>query len=172
MIQMFLNMMLIMLTALFTQLNHPLSMGFLLLIQTLMICIYTGLIHESFWFSYILFLIFLGGLLILFIYITSLASNEMFYMSMKLMLIFISLFILFMMISTLIDKIQSPTMFNQELIQFNYYNEFKETSFIINKLYNYPTNLVTLMLINYLFFTLIVIVKITNFFYGPLRNLK
>jgi len=60
-----------------------------------------------------------------------------------------------------------------------YNNEINQTNFIVsyineniinlNKLYNFPTNLITLLLINYLFLTLIVVVKITNIFYGPLR---
>lgn len=45
----------------------------------------------------------------------------------------------------------------------------EENSISIIKLYNYSTNLITLFLINYLFLTLVISVKITNFFYGPLR---
>jgi NADH-ubiquinone oxidoreductase chain 6 len=45
-----------------------------------------------------------------------------------------------------------------------------ENSINLNKLYNFPTNLITLLLINYLFLTLVAVVKITNIFYGPLRQ--
>merc|ERR1712221_33590 len=62
----------------FTRLSHPLAIGLALLSQTILICLITGLSSSSFWFSYILFLIFLGGMLVLFIYVTSLASNEIF----------------------------------------------------------------------------------------------
>lgn len=44
-----------------------------------------------------------------------------------------------------------------------------ENILTLNKLYNFPTNLVTIILIIYLFLTLIAIVKITNVFEGPLR---
>nr|DAZ87544.1 TPA_asm: NADH dehydrogenase subunit 6 [Trichosia splendens] len=172
MMQIFINSALILLTLLFTQLTHPLSMGFILLIQTLMICIYTGMMYETFWFSYILFLVFLGGMLVLFIYITALASNEMFNFSMKLLLIFFSALFMMFVLSLLTDKIQFIFINNYEMNNIFYYSEIKENYLMINKLYNYPTNMITLMLINYLFFTLIVIVKITNFFYGPLRNLN
>lgn len=40
------------------------------------------------------------------------------------------------------------------------------------KLYNYPTNFITILLINYLLLTLIAIVKITNIFFGPLRPIN
>lgn len=44
-----------------------------------------------------------------------------------------------------------------------------ENSIILNKLYNFPINFITIILIIYLFLTLIAVVKITNIFEGPLR---
>merc|ERR1712198_806681 len=72
----------------FTRLSHPLAIGLALLSQTILICLITGLSSSSFWFSYILFLIFLGGILVLFIYVTSLASNEMFTPSITIAFVF------------------------------------------------------------------------------------
>nr|QNV11699.1 NADH dehydrogenase subunit 6 [Rhamphomyia barbata] len=86
MTQMILSLMIMISSFIFMQMNHPLAMGLMLLMQTFLICLITGLMTKSFWFSYILFLIFLGGMLVLFIYVTSLASNEMFSMSMNLMI--------------------------------------------------------------------------------------
>lgn len=127
----------------------------------------------SFWFSYILFLVFLGGVLVLFIYITSLASNEIFSLSIKIILNFIILIFINILLIFFIDK----TLFinfiiNREITIFNDINIFiKENIINLNKLYNYPSNLITLLLINYLFFTLVIVVKITNFFSGPLRTI-
>jgi NADH-ubiquinone oxidoreductase chain 6 len=45
----------------------------------------------------------------------------------------------------------------------------KENTINLNKLYNFPTNFLTVLLINYLFLTLIAAVKVTNVHYGPLR---
>lgn len=42
----------------------------------------------------------------------------------------------------------------------------------LNKIYNFPTNLITLLLINYLFLTLLITVKITKKNYGPLRPIN
>jgi len=147
-------------------------MGFLLLLQTLTICIITGIIFERFWFSYILFLVFLGGILVLFIYVTSLASNEIFNFSIK--LIFYVLFIIMVLFnfSLFIDSIEFTFINNYEISNNLFNSKINENLISTNKLYNFPTNLVTLILINYLFFTLIVVVKITNFFYGPLRNIN
>nr|AGO50137.1 NADH dehydrogenase subunit 6 [Kamimuria wangi] len=69
------------LALIFTRMNHPLAMGLMLLLQLFLVTLITGFMTQSFWFSYILFLVFLGGLLVLFIYVTSLASNEMFTLS-------------------------------------------------------------------------------------------
>lgn len=44
-----------------------------------------------------------------------------------------------------------------------------ENSLTLNKLYNFPINLITIIIIAYLFLTLITVVKITNIFEGPLR---
>nr|YP_009261950.1 NADH dehydrogenase subunit 6 [Symplecta hybrida]AMN09065.1 NADH dehydrogenase subunit 6 [Symplecta hybrida] len=158
----------------FMQMKHPLAMGMILLMQTFLICVITGLMVKTFWFSYTLFLIFLGGMLVLFIYVTSLASNEMFSFSMNLFfmsLMIIGSFILMLLITD--SSIISTFLMNSEML-FNTFSDnlIKENSINLNKLYNFPTNLVTLLLINYLLLTLIVIVKITNNFMGPLRPMN
>lgn len=134
-----------------------------------------GLISKTFWFSYIIFLIFLGGILILFIYITSLASNELFFFSTKKFLkLFFIIIIIIILISTFDKNFIYFYLENLEIKSINnlliYINE---NIFILRKLYNFPINLLTIFLINYLFLTLIVSVKITNINKGPLRsNLK
>nr|YP_010155442.1 NADH dehydrogenase subunit 6 [Haemagogus albomaculatus]QQX45022.1 NADH dehydrogenase subunit 6 [Haemagogus albomaculatus] len=154
----------------FMQMKHPLAMGLMLLIQTFLISLLTGMYVKTFWFSYVLFLIFMGGMLVLFIYVTSLSSNEMFSMSFKLMFLsivflMISIFILFFldlsMIENFINNNEMNLFFNNSLML--------ENIFELNKMYNFPTNLITLLLINYLFLTLLVVVKITKKNYGPLR---
>lgn len=155
----------------FIQIIHPLAIGLILLIQTLLICLLTGLIAKTFWFSYILFLIFLGGILVLFIYVTSLASNEIFTISVKLTLISFTLLIIILIVFYFIDKNIINIFFNNTEIEsiINQFSYLTENSLSLNKLYNYPTNLITILLINYLLVTLIAIVKITKLFYGPLR---
>nr|QNE85554.1 NADH dehydrogenase subunit 6 [Suillia flava] len=158
----------------FMQMNHPLAMGLMLLIQTTVICLITGLMTKTFWFSYILFLIFLGGMLVLFIYVTSLASNEMFSMSMKTMVYSLIMFTFLMLILLMLDNsLTSFFSINLEMSSlFNMQSYLTENSLMLNKLYNYPTNLVTILLMNYLLITLIAVVKITKLFYGPLRTMN
>nr|AWB99873.1 NADH dehydrogenase subunit 6 [Anopheles rondoni] len=158
----------------FMQMKHPLSMGLMLLIQTFLTCLITSIYVKTFWFSYVLFLIFLGGMLILFIYVTSLSSNEMFSMSFKLTMISLIIFSIFTILFFIIDKsLIEQFITNMEMEKLsNMNNLINENILSLNKMYNFPTNLITLLLINYLFLTLLVTVKITKKFYGPLRPMN
>nr|YP_009412748.1 NADH dehydrogenase subunit 6 [Anabropsis crenatis]ASK85619.1 NADH dehydrogenase subunit 6 [Anabropsis crenatis] len=162
-----------MIALIFTQLNHPLAMTLIILMQTLMICLLTGLISQSFWFSYILFLVFLGGMLVLFIYITSLASNEMFIIPTKFILSSLSILMMFILISFMLDSSLINLNITNNDMNLSTNNSIylsNESTMSLMKLYNNPTELITLMLVLYLFLTLIAIVKITNIFQGPLRQ--
>lgn len=158
----------------FIQINHPLAIGLILLIQTTCICLITGIINKRFWFAYILFLIFLGGILVLFIYVTSLARNEIFSLSIKLTFVSFGLFFILIIFSFISDKtILTHFIPNNEMdIISNNEIFIIENSLNLNKLYNYPTNLITILLINYLLITLIAVVKITKIFFGPLRTIN
>jgi NADH-ubiquinone oxidoreductase chain 6 len=100
-----------------------------------------------------------------------LASNEIFSFSIKSLISRTIIFILFILISYLfIDQtIFNLNVLNEEINSFNNDLFYIENSLILNKLYNFPTNYITILLINYLLITLIAIVKITKLFYGPLR---
>nr|AXS65198.1 NADH dehydrogenase subunit 6 [Staphylinoidea sp. 1 KM-2017] len=152
------------LSFIFMFLNHPMTMGLILLIQTIIISMITGMLNLNFWFSYILFLIMIGGLLVLFIYMTSIASNEMFNYSNNLL-------ILMFMISLLIILLMFLDPFfliNNFLLQENFF--LNNYNFNLNKFFNYPSTLVIFLMIIYLFITLIAIVKIIKIEYGPLRQ--
>nr|YP_010384947.1 NADH dehydrogenase subunit 6 [Arcotheres purpureus]UPL64944.1 NADH dehydrogenase subunit 6 [Arcotheres purpureus] len=156
---------LLLLTLLFTQLSHPLAMGLVLLIQTILISMSIGFSTFSFWTSYILFLIFLGGMLILFIYIASLASNEYFSFSIfnLILLSTIMIMLTFMLIFTDQMLFSTPTLISSSL------NFSMSTPLSINWIYNTPLTNLTIFIILYLLLTLIVVVKIINLFKGPLR---
>nr|UFZ13200.1 NADH dehydrogenase subunit 6 [Neochauliodes sinensis] len=152
----------------FTIMNHPLAMGLILLIQTILISLITGFMLQTFWFSYILFLILLGGMLVLFIYMTSLASNELFSFSMKSLLM--NFIIMSLMMIVMMIYIPYNNLLNLDMTKFNNYSLYTENNIELLKLYNFPTMNLTLMLVSYLFLTLIIVVKITNINQGPLRQ--
>nr|YP_010946671.1 NADH dehydrogenase subunit 6 [Margattea angusta]WGO57389.1 NADH dehydrogenase subunit 6 [Margattea angusta] len=145
--------------------NHPMIMGMILLTQTTLIALITGMISPTFWFSYILFLIFIGGMLILFIYMTSLASNEIITITKKTMLLMMAIIIPIIFIK----QIQSHPQPQDNYMFTNMYNLFNNQ---VLKLYNMPTHLITIMMGSYLFLSLIAVVKITNIFMGPLRKMN
>nr|YP_010939062.1 NADH dehydrogenase subunit 6 [Cryptocercus punctulatus]WLF00974.1 NADH dehydrogenase subunit 6 [Cryptocercus punctulatus] len=155
-----------MISMVFTQINHPLAMGFLLLLQTILMCMMSGLLSKSFWFAYILFMIFIGGMLVLFIYVTSLASNEMFMLSMKIMIMSTIMFTLMM---TMMNWMKIN---NQEIMTNDIMNSNLETQIQLNKLYNKPNGMLTILLALYMFLTLIAVVKIINITKGPLRQMN
>nr|WQM47360.1 NADH dehydrogenase subunit 6 [Forficulitermes planifrons] len=146
----------------FTQMKHPMAMGLMLLMQTTLMCLISGTMYSSFWFSYILFMIMIGGMLVLFMYMTSLASNEMFSASNKMMAAMTVLMpILFYVM---------PTMTNNK--EMNMHDKMMENE-IINTttvMYNQMMGTMTTLLVLYMLLTLIVVVNIINVSKGPLRH--
>nr|YP_010261224.1 NADH dehydrogenase subunit 6 [Eiconaxius baja]UIB39165.1 NADH dehydrogenase subunit 6 [Eiconaxius baja] len=164
----FITPIIMLMSFLFTRLLHPLSMGLVLLLQTCLICISSGLSNQSFWFSYILFLIFLGGMLVLFIYVASLASNEPFKFSLTASVLPF-LFIIFLGLFLMTDNLClfSKIMISTSSLISESYNYLS----LISMLYSIPTMKFTLYMVMYLLLTLFAIVKITSIHFGPLRLL-
>nr|YP_010585910.1 NADH dehydrogenase subunit 6 [Glossosoma caudatum]UZZ43633.1 NADH dehydrogenase subunit 6 [Glossosoma caudatum] len=162
-----LNFSIISLTLMMLFIKHPLMMGLIILIQTLLISLICGFMMPSFWFSYILFLVFLGGLLVIFIYISTLISNKMFKFSYKLMLFSLISLVLF-----LINKYYMNQINNLEMLEFYEHMGYMEKTLNLSKLYNNYSFKLTMMMIIYLFITLIAVVMINNIKYGPLRKIN
>nr|AXS66078.1 NADH dehydrogenase subunit 6 [Staphylinoidea sp. 14 KM-2017] len=153
---MFINLMIMNLT-------HPMTMGVTLLIQTILVAMIINYMNMNFWFSYIMILVMIGGMLVLFMYMTSIASNEKFKISMKLLMYFPMLLTLTLM-----------NLFNDKMIINNTMLESLNTNYNFNlnliKFMNFPSSMMMFFMIIYLFITLIAVVKITNIKYGPIRQ--
>nr|YP_009973292.1 NADH dehydrogenase subunit 6 [Chinapotamon maolanense]QNH92743.1 NADH dehydrogenase subunit 6 [Chinapotamon maolanense] len=163
---MFMFPMIILLSILFTRMMHPLAMGLNLLIQTIVISFSASLATFSFWFSYVLFLIFLGGMLVLFIYVASLASNEIFLPSLTFFIMFLILTILLCFSFFFLDTVLISSFSNLPNSSINF---LSSTAHITSWIFNTPSMFFTLFIISYLLLTLLVVVKIINLFKGPLR---
>lgn len=139
--------------------NHPVFITLIIILQRLIICVTLWITSPTAWIAYTLFLIFIGGLIVLFIYTTSLASNEKIETS---VLTFKKIITLTLVITVIIIV-----------------NIFSETSF--KKIYSLKIQIeatfswkscpVVIIIISYLLFTLIVIVKTADKIEGPLRNI-
>uniref|UniRef100_UPI0030FE007D NADH dehydrogenase subunit 6 n=1 Tax=Erynnis pelias TaxID=2663706 RepID=UPI0030FE007D len=176
MMKMFLSLMMIFISIILFFLKHPLSLGLLILIQTLMTCLISGMIINTYWFSYILFLTFLGGLLVLFIYVSSIASNELFKISMNNKMMFIIIIFIFLLSIMMMNNLNWMNLFVNSNELNNFFNMFlffnNENNMNLTKLYNNQNYFLTMTMMIYLFITLVAVVKITNIFYGPLRSLS
>nr|WNL54404.1 NADH dehydrogenase subunit 6 [Amitermes lonnbergianus] len=146
----------------FTQMKHPLAMGLMLLIQTTMVCLISGTMYSSFWFSYILFMIMIGGMLVLFMYMTSLASNEMFSPSNKMLMATLTLMPFLMYTMSTVTNNKEMNMHNTMME-----NEILTTTTVM---YNQMMGTMTTLLVLYMLLTLIVVVNIINVSKGPLRQ--
>nr|AML25805.1 NADH dehydrogenase subunit 6 [Elateroidea sp. BMNH 1274768] len=148
--------------------SHPMSLGLILLIQSLIVALITGFMFSTFWFSYIMFIIMVGGILVLFIYMVSIASNELFKFSNLLFMSMMMFFMSMMMLFILNDKF-NLNMYNSTQ-DINYI--YKSLTPMINftKYLNYPSSTILFFMIIYMFITLVAVVKITDIKQGPLRQ--
>lgn len=102
------------------------------------------------------------------------ASNEIFSLSIKITIISIISLITLIIIIFFIDKtLITFNSINNEINSVSNINSYiSENSLNLIKLYNYPTNIITILLINYLLITIIASIKITKLFHGPIRSIN
>nr|YP_009228440.1 NADH dehydrogenase subunit 6 [Idioscopus nitidulus]AKU47327.1 NADH dehydrogenase subunit 6 [Idioscopus nitidulus] len=138
----------------------PMSMGMLLMLQTMLMTVLMNKMLSTSWMPMITFLMMIGGLLILFIYMSSLASNEKFKMNKKTLTL-----ILITMIITEEFMQDTPIYESQKMI---YSEQIEQMSLM--KLFNKKSFLVTMIMVMYLLLTMIVVTKMVKHYEGPLRS--
>nr|YP_009692488.1 NADH dehydrogenase subunit 6 [Limnogonus intermedius]QEH58913.1 NADH dehydrogenase subunit 6 [Limnogonus intermedius] len=141
--------------------SHPLSMGFTLIMQTIIISMIMILAIKYSWYSYVLILVMLGGMLVLFMYMASIASNEIMKFSMKFTMISVFIFFSFM----ILNSTEMMTSTQESLIMTEVGQNMPMT-----KLFNMNSSKLTIMLASYLLITMIYVIYITNTFEGPMRK--
>lgn len=153
----------------FISLSHPIALGLSLIIHTLLVRAATGLAGGHYWFSYILFLVFLGGVLVLFIYITSLASNEKFSVGWG-TIIAVSGLVMAVLLGGCLTILPAPetTSIAPTWGLFGLWPESLGT--LVVKLYSTGCYKVTALLVFYLLYALLVCANIVNKYTGALRN--
>lgn len=148
----------------FLRTNHPITLGFLLIFSSVIFSIIIFLISRTPWISFVLIIVFLRGSIVIFIYITSISSNEVISIEFKFLPIIV-LLILILIINNnnpLYNNIKNlnpiKNLINRNSIE------------IIYKTYNNSLNFFTLFIIIYLLLIIIVAVKITISSKSPLRS--
>nr|YP_011010300.1 NADH dehydrogenase subunit 6 [Ventidius malayensis]WPW46915.1 NADH dehydrogenase subunit 6 [Ventidius malayensis] len=144
-------------------LNHPLSLGFNLILLTVTISMMLLFMMKYSWYSYILVLVMLGGMLVLFMYMASIASNEIMKFSMKILIVMIIITI------TSYSLTLNDMLAQNEIIIETIENQ---QNMSMMKLFNGKTSIMTIMMAIYLLMTMIYVIYITNTFEGPMRKSK
>nr|YP_010583062.1 NADH dehydrogenase subunit 6 [Eurhadina exclamationis]UGN61508.1 NADH dehydrogenase subunit 6 [Eurhadina exclamationis] len=139
--------------------NHPMSMGLMLMIQTITIIMFMNKILTTSWFAMITFMMMMGGLLIMFMYMSSIASNEKFKLKLNLIL---------MMIVVLV--IQDEMMMQNQINEMQEMNDTKNIELSLTKIYNQKSMMLTILMVLYLLLTMISVTKMVKHHKGPLRT--
>ena len=134
------------------RLTHPISLGIILIFYSLLIG-GTTILFRTPWFFYLLVLVFLGGVIILIIYIRTLAANEKFIIPRPVNYL---IPIVAMLVRTFL------------LNNYNYIVKSSLNIRIVINLYEYSNRRLSIFLIIYLFITIVCVVKLVKFERGPL----
>lgn len=145
---------------------QPLSLGFILIVLRLCVRGLVGLVTFS-WYGYLLFLVYIGGLLVIFIYVIRLIPNLIF-LSRKVFIYFFVIFLGFIMINFFVTK-EMISIDVKDLSLFDYSSLSMGGSCIIIM---YDNFICYLLLGVVLLFVLISVVKICYYCEGPLRVFK
>nr|USS60665.1 NADH dehydrogenase subunit 6 [Septaria lineata] len=141
---------------------QPLSLGLCIMGISLFWCVLLGLVYSS-WFSYVLFLIYVGGLLVMFVYVAALAPNTLFSSLKSLVGISSVSALLFPLILLYTPKDLS---FLYDNLSLDYYSENMKTGILMISSSNISM-LIGLGLI--LLMNLLAVVKVCYYQQGPLR---
>nr|YP_009320074.1 NADH dehydrogenase subunit 6 [Clithon retropictum]BAV89904.1 NADH dehydrogenase subunit 6 [Clithon retropictum] len=141
---------------------QPLSLGLCIMGISLFWCVLLGLTYSS-WFSYVLFLIYVGGLLVMFVYVAALAPNTLFSSLKSLVGILATSAFLLTLIFFLTPKDLS---FLYDNLSLDYYSESIKTGIMMVSSSNISM-LIGLGLI--LLMNLLAVVKVCYYQQGPLR---
>lgn len=147
---------------------HPLKFVTILILLTFIISLKINLIIKS-WINFIILLVIIGGLLVIFIYITRLNNNTLSKFNYKHIIKILTKFITLIIILVIFHKFDLYFLDNQELNLNNIYEE--KNNIIIIKLFNKNKNSI-LFIILYLFFSLICIINICYKLKIPLRQIN
>ena len=137
--------------------SSPLAIGFWVLLIALACSFFAASIFNT-WFAIIIFLVYIGGMLVIFAYFTALTPNQPIGLSIILLISSIA-FLTFLFLTSSLNRI-IPS-----LISLKYTSIINPITIIFNP---YNSSLLFL-LASILFFILVAVVKITNISSGPLR---
>nr|AXI98763.1 NADH dehydrogenase subunit 6 [Pseudoniphargus sp. 2-Andalusia] len=163
----FLSILSLLISVMFLLTISPLFLSVMIIAQTITLALALSASAVTSWFSFMLIMIYLSGMMIIFIYISSMASNELFYSN---NLPVVSLFLLLAPFTFMIFNFthNSPSDYLNAMDQ----NMTQITILKTMKMFSKPLFIMTIMLIIYLLLAMIMVSKNTSFSSGPLRSIK
>nr|QGP73083.1 NADH dehydrogenase subunit 6 [Turricula nelliae spuria] len=142
--------------------SQPLSLGLVIMLSTFWMCVASAVTLSS-WYAYILFLIYVGGLLVMFAYVAALSPNVLFKTSIPIMFSTTTtiLFILTMYFYPMTDL---PSISNFNTFLMSKFLKIYATEMVCPEMISIFIGLAIILLIN-----LIVVVKICYYQRASLR---
>lgn len=142
--------------------HSPLRLGLLVVLESFLVSLTIFLTSSTSWFSYLLFIIFLRGIIIIFIYVSSLAANEFFFTN------FFLFSFLFITLVGLVRFLKMNFLVIRGLVDYS----LNSSASLCFKVYAPFIYALTVVIIVYLLVALLVVVKNSLFSEGPLRSKK
>lgn len=151
---------------------HPTPLILSLIFYTILICLNISIWSYNFIYSIMLFLIIIRGILIIFLYFSSLISNEQnkFSINNYIIIRFLINIIILIYLLIIYFKFNYIKYFSKEILSINIINLPPFINIII--IYKYPYNNFTLLCILYLLISLFTIIKICSIKSASLRKLS
>nr|YP_009513837.1 NADH dehydrogenase subunit 6 [Pseudoniphargus stocki]AXH38228.1 NADH dehydrogenase subunit 6 [Pseudoniphargus stocki] len=146
--------------------SPPLLLSLVIILQTIILASIISMYTMTSWFSFMLLMIYLSGMMIVFIYVSSMASNELFQLNTSHSYYFSFFLVTFMALS---GPHISPPSNNMNLLDLSLL-QIPITKTM--KMYSKSLFTMTILLIIYLLLTMIMVVKTTSFSEGPMRASK
>nr|QHE65365.1 NADH dehydrogenase subunit 6 [Neptuneopsis gilchristi] len=151
--------------SLLPMMSQPLSLGLVIMFSTFLMCFISSMTLSS-WYGYILFLIYVGGLLVMFAYVAALSPNTLFGSTKPIMVFILLLTPMILYINTypFIDLSSMGNLKDYSSLKFL---KMYSTEMVSPQMVSILIGLGTILLI-----TLVVVVKICYYHHASLRPFK
>lgn len=167
-----LNLLIILIIIIPSKINkfHPITILIILITITFLICLKINFLKKSI-ISFILFLIIIGGLIVIYLYITRLANNELFSFNYIFWITNFLKTLPFIILFILIIIKFHPIILNYSIESFQLTNIFEINFKYFNLIYKESNNKSSYFIILYLYYSIICIINICYKLKAPLRQI-
>nr|YP_009940102.1 NADH dehydrogenase subunit 6 [Hamamelistes spinosus]QNV49430.1 NADH dehydrogenase subunit 6 [Hamamelistes spinosus] len=153
----------LMLSISLTMMKSPLKSNLIILSQSIMLTLMVNLINKTSWISFMIFILYVGGLMIIFLYISSIAFNEMNINNNNYKILIMKMILIFFLIYLIKNFMNLENQHYQN--KFN----FEDNYYFIN-MFMLPNNMLIYIIMLILFFMLILIIWLLKNNKGPIRQ--